>query len=56
MTRFFTLSFLLVAGFFMGGCAASSSTRDADRVSKIPWNRPEKWEQSTGFGSIMNTQ
>jgi hypothetical protein len=42
---------LLTAG--LGGCA--SQTED-DRVSTIPWNRPESWEGQGPLGGMMNQQ
>ena len=45
------LPLLLVLIFAFGGCA----TRDPDRVSTIPWNRPESGE---GMGQLgfLNTR
>lgn len=43
------LAALLLAGF--GGCA-SQQAEDPDRVSTIPWNRPEKWEGQGALGGF----
>ncbi len=40
---------------FFTGCA-STEQEDPNRVSTIPWNRPEKWEGGGPLGSMMNTQ
>jgi hypothetical protein len=44
---------LLTAG--LTGCA-SSEEEDPNRVSNIPWNRPEKWEGQGPLGSMMNQE
>lgn len=36
------------------GCASTES-KDSDRVSSIPWNRPERWEGAGPLGGMMNT-
>ena len=41
---------LSVLSFLMASCAEHDS--DPDRVSTIPWNRPEKWEGQGALGSF----
>lgn len=48
----------LLALFLLGatlaaftGCA-SDQPKDPDRVSTIPWNRPEKWEGQGALGGF----
>ncbi len=48
-------------GFFFAGLAlvlmtacASEVQEDPNRVSTIPWNRPEKWEGQGPMGGMMN--
>ncbi len=43
------LALLLLASFC--GCA-SQPAEDPDRVSTIPWNRPEKWEGQGPLGGF----
>lgn len=43
--------FALVAfSFVLSSCAERES--DPDRVSTIPWNRPEKWEGQGPLGGM----
>jgi uncharacterized protein YceK len=48
----------LVAAIFLSGCGAGSSpkssvtTYDNQRVSTIPWNKPQKWEGSGALGTL----
>jgi hypothetical protein len=50
---------LLVAVCFgtilFGGCAATEPEQDPNRVSTIPWNRPEGWEGAGALGGIAPT-
>ena len=48
------LAFLLFASavVFLGGCA-SDKPEDPNRVSTIPWNRPERWESQGPLGGMM---
>ncbi len=41
---------LTVLSFLMASCADHDS--DPDRVSTIPWNRPEKWEGQGPLGAM----
>ena len=43
---------LLGASALLTGCA-STATEDPNRVSTIPWNRPERWESQGGLGGFM---
>jgi hypothetical protein len=41
---------ILVTGSAMAcGCATS---QDDNKVSTIPWNRPQSWEGSSGLGGM----
>jgi hypothetical protein len=42
---------LLVAGF--SGCATTEPPKQDDRVSNIPWARPESWEGQGAFGGML---
>jgi hypothetical protein len=47
--------FLLAAGVMaFSGCA--STEEDPNRVSTIPWNRPERWEGQGPLGGMMNPE
>jgi hypothetical protein len=47
---------LLAAGVLaLTGCA-SSEPEDPNRVSTIPWNRPERWESQGPLGGMMNPE
>jgi hypothetical protein len=35
------------------GCASDDEKKDPDRISTIPWNRPEKWESQGPLGSML---
>lgn len=49
------LGFLLAAAAaaLMTACASSNQPEDPNRVSTIPWNRPEKWEGQGPMGGMM---
>lgn len=49
--RLFALLLLSGTLFFMPGCA-SDEPQDPNRVSNIPWNRPEKWEGQGPMGGF----
>jgi hypothetical protein len=52
MIRVFALALLLSAGALsLSGCA-TSEPQDPDRVSTIPWNRPERWEGQGALGGF----
>jgi hypothetical protein len=44
--------FLIGVISLLGGCA--SQPEDPNKVSTIPWNRPEKWEGPGVLGSQLN--
>jgi hypothetical protein len=46
----FSLFGLLVS---LSGCASTEEKKDLDRVTSIPWNKPERWEGTGPFGSMM---
>lgn len=50
------LLLLVLAGGFLAGCASSETADDPNRVSTIPWNRPERWEGAGPLGGMMNTR
>lgn len=53
MSRLFRLLVCLalaVISFVLASCAEQQS--DPDRVSTIPWNRPEKWEGQGALGGM----
>jgi hypothetical protein len=49
------LALLILSGFLLslGGCASNSQPEDPNRVTTIPWNRPERWEGQGPLGSMM---
>ena len=49
--RLFALALLLGTLCFLPGCA-SDEPKDPNRVSNIPWNRPEKWEGQGPMGGF----
>jgi hypothetical protein len=51
MIRSLFLLLLLGLCTLLSGCA--DTTADPDRVSTIPWNRPEKWEGQGALGGMM---
>lgn len=50
MTRAFAFLALAAALVLLPSCA--SQDEDPNRVSTIPWNRPEKWEGQGPLGSM----
>ena len=52
MTRTLFLLSLLGICTLLGGCAGDK-VEDPDRVSTIPWNRPERWEGQGAMGGFM---
>ena len=55
MVRFISLSLLAVGFLSLAGCA-STEEEDPNRVSTIPWNRPERWEGQGPMGGMMNPE
>ena len=51
MARIVALLILLAAALGFSGCA-SDQPQDPDRVSSIPWNRPERWEGQGPLGGF----
>ena len=51
LRRIFALTLLLGGLCFLPGCA-SDEPEDPNRVSSIPWNRPEKWEGQGAMGGF----
>ena len=52
MLRRISALILLFCGLcFLAGCA-SDEPEDPNRVSSIPWNRPEKWEGQGAMGGF----
>jgi hypothetical protein len=51
LLRFLTCLALLALPVFLTSCA--DHEEDPNRVSTIPWNRPEKWEGQGPMGSMM---
>jgi hypothetical protein len=49
------IALIVLSGFLLalGGCASTSEPQDPNRVSNIPWNKPERWEGTGPFGSMM---
>lgn len=43
---------LLILAAAIAGCA-STDHKDDDRVSSIPWAKPEGWQSQGGFGGMM---
>ena len=48
------LALLILSGFLLslGGCA-STEPEDPNRVSSMPWAKPERWEGQGPLGSMM---
>lgn len=55
MIRAFGLLMLAVLGVLLPGCG-SDEPPDPNRVSTIPWNRPEKWEGQGPLGGFNQGQ
>jgi hypothetical protein len=55
MGRIAALLLLVASSLGLGGCA-SDEPEDPNRVSTIPWNRPERWESQGPLGGMMNTE
>jgi hypothetical protein len=54
--RCLALILLACAAFGFGACSNNSEPQDPNRVSTIPWNRPERWEGQGPLGSMMGGQ
>ena len=60
-TRICLLAALLLPPLLLTGCAGNESPADntamlpdSQRVSNVPWNRPEGWEGRSQLGSLAN--
>ncbi len=42
---------ILAAG--IAGCATTDQRKDDERVSQIPWAKPEGWQGQGAFGGMM---
>ena len=49
--RILALGLLIGTLGFLPGCA-NDEPKDPNRVSNIPWNRPEKWEGQGPLGGF----
>lgn len=47
---------ILALAIGLTGCASTETKSDEDRVSSIPWNRPQSWEGQGPLGSMMQQQ
>lgn len=52
MHRIALFLLLGIFAFAFSGCA-STQPEDPNRVSTIPWNRPERWEGNGPLGSMV---
>ncbi len=52
MARYLALLFIAGAACLFGGCTPKEP-EDPNRVSTIPWNRPERWESQGPLGGMM---
>ncbi len=52
MVRLLGFFFFSALALAFTGCA-SNEPEDPNRVSTIPWNRPEKWEGQGPLGGMM---
>ena len=52
MLRVLGLTFAAAVVILLPSCA-SDKPDDPNRVSTIPWNRPEKWEGQGPMGGMM---
>ena len=48
----FRLSLILIAAA-LSGCASTDKPKQEDRVSSIPWAKPESWEGQGAFGGLL---
>jgi hypothetical protein len=53
--RCVALILLASACFGLSGCS-NSEPEDPNRVSTIPWNKPERWEGQGPLGSMLGGQ
>jgi len=54
MIRILGLFLAIAAIICLSACQSDQSQpQDPNKVSTIPWNRPETWEGSGGLGGMM---
>ena len=53
MSRAFGLLFLSLLAVLLSSCAHDEQPQDPNKVSTIPWNRPEKWEGQGPLGGFQ---
>jgi len=53
--RIFSILLIACGALGFGGCT-NTEEEDPNRVSNIPWNRPERWESQGPLGGMMNTE
>jgi hypothetical protein len=53
MIRSLVLLLLLVLSALLTSCVSEEPKDDSNRVSTIPWNRPERWESQGALGGFM---
>jgi hypothetical protein len=52
MSRALSLLFLGLLALSFASCATDDQPKDPNKVSTIPWNRPEKWEGQGPLGGF----
>ena len=45
--------FLCILAAGIAGCATTDHRKDDERISQIPWARPESWQGQGAFGGMM---
>ncbi len=53
MNAAFRLLLLAVLALGLAGCATTEPPKQEDRVSSIPWAKPESWEGQGAFGGLL---
>ena len=53
MGRVLVLLCLFAGSALLGGCAKDQEEDPNNRVSTIPWNKPESWESQGPLGGMM---
>ncbi len=44
---------LVILAFGIVGCATTDKRNEDERVSQIPWAKPESWQGQGAFGGMM---
>ena len=44
---------LVILAVGIAGCSSTDRHKDDERVSSIPWARPEGWQGQGAFGGMM---